>query len=100
MNGNSPKLKWTLSDLCTITVIAFKIQQKKPHWYGANICVASCISKLSATSGKVEMHTLHTLVDVSLMFLLKLTVQLLSTCLVDINVCFFVICLSTMLLLS
>ena len=68
MNGNSPKLKWTLFDLCTITVIAFKKQQKKPHWYGANIYVVSCISKLSATSGEVEIQTLRTLVDVSLMF--------------------------------
>ena len=44
---------------------------------------------LSATSGKVEIHTLHTLVDQSLLFFFKLTVHLLSTCLVDINVCFF-----------
>ena len=50
--------------------------------------VASCISKLSATSGEVEMHELHTLVDVSLMFFLKLTVHLLSACLVDTNACF------------
>ena len=68
MNGNSPKLKWTLFDLCTITVIAFKYSRKKPNWYGSNIYVVSCISTLSATSGKVEMHTLRTLVDVSLLF--------------------------------
>ena len=49
-------------------VIAFQMQQKKPHWYGANIYVVTCISKLSATSGNVEMHTLHILVDVSLLF--------------------------------
>ena len=66
-----------------------QIQQKKPHWYGANIYVVSCISKLSATSGKVEIQMLRTLVDVSLLFFFKLTVHLLSTCLVDINVCFF-----------
>ena len=48
-------------------VITFQIQQKKPHWYGANIYVVSCISKSSATSGNVEMHTLHILVDVSLL---------------------------------
>ena len=42
--------------------------EKKPHWHGANIYVVSCISKLSATSGKVKIHTLHTLVDVSLFF--------------------------------
>ena len=42
---------------------------------------------LSATSGKVEMHTLRTLVDVSL----YQTVHLLSTFLRDTNVC-FVIC--------
>ena len=34
------------------------------------------------------MHTLRTLVDVSLLFFFKLTVHLLSTCLVDINICF------------
>ena len=62
--------------------------KKKSHiWYDANIYVVSCISKLSATSGEVEMHTLHTLEDVSLMFFLKLTVHLLSACLVDTNVC-------------
>ena len=65
------------------TTNSIQIQQKKPHWYGI-----SCISKLSATSGKVEMQTLRTLVDVSLLFFFKLTVHLLSTCLVDINVCF------------
>ena len=64
-----------LNELCltyvatvNFQVIAFQIQQKKPHWYGANIYVVSCISKLSATSGNVEMHTLHILVDVSLLF--------------------------------
>ena len=46
---------------------SIQIQQKKPHWYGANIYVVSCISKLSATSGKFEMHTLRTLVNVSLL---------------------------------
>ena len=64
------------------------MQQKMSHWYGANIYVVSCISKLSVTSGEVEMHTSHTFVDVSLMFFLKLTVHLLSVCLVDTNVCF------------
>ena len=67
---------------------SIQIQQKKPHWYGANIYVVSCISKLSATSGKVEIHTLHTLVHESLLFFFKLTVHFLSTCLVGINVCF------------
>ena len=91
MNGNSPKLNPTYFDICNICRCTFnyQIQQKKPHWYGANIYVISCISKLSATSGKVKMHTLHTLVDASLLFFFKLTVHLLSTCLVDINVCFF-----------
>ena len=97
-----------LNELC-LTYVTFvnefstnsiQIQQKKPHWYGANIHVVSCITKLSATSGKVEIQTLHTLVDVSLLFFFKLTVHLLSTCLVDINVCFFVMCLSIILLLS
>ena len=88
MNGNSPKLKWTLFDLCTITEIAFKHSRKKPYWCGSNIYVVSCISNLSATSEKVKMHTLRTLVDVNLLFFFKLTVHLLSTCLVDINVCF------------
>ena len=79
-------------DICNITENEFSIndiqkQQQKPHWYGANIYVVSCISKLSATSGKVEIQTLRTLVDVSLLFFFKLTVHLLSTCLVDINVC-------------
>ena len=101
MNGNSSKLKRTYFDMCNNCKMNFQLQQKKPHWYGANIYVVSCISKLSATSGKIEMQTLRTLVDVSLLFFFKLTVHLLSTCLVDINVCcFFVICLSTMLLLS
>ena len=70
-------------------LITFKYSRKKPHWYGANIYVVSCISKLSATSGKVEIQTLRTLVDVSLLFFFELTVHLLSTCLEDINVCFF-----------
>ena len=82
------------------SIIAFKYSRKKPHWYGANIYVVSCISKLSATSGKVEIQTLRTLFDVSLLFFFKLTVHLLSTCLVDINACFFVMCLSTILLLN
>ena len=85
MNGNSTKLKWTLFELCTITVITFKYGRKKPHWYGANIYVVSCISKLSATSGKVEIQTLRTLVDVSLLFFFKLTAYLLSVCIVDTN---------------
>ena len=81
-------------DLRNITANEFstnsiQIQQKKPHWYGANIYVVSGISKLSTTSGKVEIQTLRSLVDVSLLFFFKLTVHLLSTCLVDINVCFF-----------
>ena len=67
---------------------SIQIQQKKPHWYGTIINVVTCISKLSATSGKVEMQTLRTLVDESLLFFFKLTVHLLSTCLVDINVFF------------
>ena len=66
-------------------VIAFQKQQKKPHWYGTNIYVVSCISKLSATSGKVEIQTLRTLVDVSLLFFFKLTAYLLSVCIVDTN---------------
>ena len=49
---------------------SIQIQQKKPYWYGANIYVVSCITKLSATSGKVEIQTLRTLVDVSLLFFL------------------------------
>ena len=85
-----------LIELCLIyitSVNAFstnsiQIQQKRPHWYGANTYVVSGISKFSATSGKVEIQTLRTLVDVSLLFFFKLTVHLLSTCLVDINVCF------------
>ena len=81
-------------------LISFKYSKKKPHWYGAKVYVVRCISKLSATSGKVQMHTLHTLVDVSLLFFLKLTVHLLHACLEDTNVCFFVICFSTILLLS
>ena len=97
--GTVLNLKWTLFDLCTITVIAFKYI-KKPHWYGSNIYVVSCISGLSATSGKVEMQTLRTWVDGSLLFFFKLIVHLLSTCLVDINVFLFVICLSTILLFS
>ena len=92
MNGNSLKLnKLCLTYVTTVNEFStnnIQIQQKKPYWYGANIYVASCISKLSATSGKVEMQTLRTLVDVSLLFFFKLTVHLLSTCLVDINVCF------------
>ena len=71
MNGNSPKLKRTLFDICSnckFSTNNIQIQQKKPYWYGANIYVVSCISKLSATSGNVEMHTLHILVDVSLLF--------------------------------
>ena len=40
---------------------------------------------LSATSGKVEMHTLRALVDVSLLFFFKLTAYLLSVCIVDTN---------------
>ena len=75
MNGNRPKLNRTLFDICNICKCIFnyicnsiQIQQKKPHWYGSNIYVVTCISKLSATSWKVEMHTLHTLVDMSLLF--------------------------------
>ena len=70
MNGNSPKLNQTL--IYVTSVNAFSTNSintaEKPHWYGANIYVVSCISKLSATSGKVEMQTLRTLVDVSLLF--------------------------------
>ena len=63
--------------------------KKNTHWCSANTHVVSCISQLSpATSGKVEMHTLRTLVDVSLFFFFKPTVHLLSTCLEDITVCF------------
>ena len=47
---------------------SIQIKQKKPHWYGSNIDVVSYISKLSATSEEVEIHMLHTLVDVSLLF--------------------------------
>ena len=95
MNGNSPKLKQlcltyvtTVNEFSTNSI---QIQQKKPHWYGVNIYVASCISKLSATSGKVEMYTLQKLVDVSLLFFFKLTVHLLSVCLVDTKACFFLL---------
>ena len=64
-----------------------QIQQKKSHIGTVQIYMSSVA--ISATSGKVKMHTLHTLVDVSLWFFFKLTVHLLSTCLVDINVWFF-----------
>ena len=37
------------------------------------------------TSGKVEIQTLRTLVDVSLLFFFKLTAYLLSVCIVDTN---------------
>ena len=49
---------------------SIQMQQNKLYWYGANIyvSVAYIVSKLSATSGKVKMDTLHTLVDASLLF--------------------------------
>ena len=69
MNGNSPKLKRTLFDLCTITVkvlstnsfqnIAEKATLVRCKKYMSSVA-------LSATSGKVEMHTLRTSVDESL----------------------------------
>ena len=58
-----------LNELCLTYVTSVNELQKKTHWYGANIYVVSCISKLSATSGKVEMHTLHTLVEESVVTL-------------------------------
>ena len=67
-------------------LMAFKYSRKTSHIGTVRIYMSSVA--LSATSGKVEMHTLRTLVDVSLLFFFKLTVHLLSTCLVDINVCF------------
>ena len=78
-------------------LIAFNTAEKS-HIGTVRIYMSSVA--LSATSGKVEIQTLRTLVDVSLLFYFKLPVHLLSTCLVDINVCFFVMCLSTTLLLS
>ena len=85
-----------LNELCLTYVTSvnefstnsIQMQQKKPHWYGSNIYVISCIPKLSVSSEKVKIHSVYTLVDVSLLFFFKLTVHLLSTCLVDINVCF------------
>ena len=87
LNLNELCLKYVTS-VNEFSTNGIQMQQKKPHWYGSNIYVISCISKLSATSGKVEMQTLRTLVDVSLLFFFKLSVHMLSTCLVDINVCF------------
>ena len=73
---------------------SIQIWQEKSHIGTVRIYMSSVA--LSATSGKVEMHTLRTLVDVSL----YQTVHLLSACLIDKKCMFFVICLSTILLSS
>ena len=73
-----------LNELCLTYVTSvnefstnsIQMQQKRPRWYDANLYIVSCISKLSATPGKVEIQTLRTLVDVSLLFFFKLTVHL------------------------
>ena len=93
MNGNSLKL----NKLCLTyetTVNEFSNTAEKSHIGTVRMYMSSVA--LSATSGKVEMHTLRTLVDVSL----YQTVHLLSACLIDKKCMFFVICLSTILLSS
>ena len=99
MNGNSLKInKLCLTYVTTVNEFStnnIQIQQKKSHIGTVRIYMSSVA--LSAMSGKVDMHTLRTLVDVSL----YQTVHLLSACLIDKNVwVFFVICLSTILLSS
>ena len=93
MNGNSLKLNKLCLTYVT-TVNEFSNIAEKSHIGTVRMYMSSVA--LSATSGKVEMHTLRTLVDVSL----YQTVHLLSACLIDKKYMFFVICLSTILLSS
>ena len=82
MNGNSLKLNKLCLTYVT-TVNEFSNTAEKSYIGTVRMYMSSVA--LSATSGKVEMHTLRTLVDVSL----YQTVHLLSACLIDKKCMFF-----------
>ena len=56
VNGNSLKRnELCLTYVTTVNELSTNsIQIQQQHWYGSNIYVVSCISNLSATSGKVK----------------------------------------------